>query len=416
MSWEKFIKIDNSIKIKNLILKKSIRLFILDVSYNNKTFKNFDYFKIFKCFVKTINSKEIINSVQENKLIISNFESRDDYNLLVSNVLYSLYDYKYINTFETKFHLSFKNILFSLYACKDILFAYKSLKKFLYISSILTYYKNIYDDLNKNFTNINNVFTKKYLAFNSSIGIECLFVNFFNINTEIETYSLTHGFSYVAYKKKIPIDFINGYNLSAKKVFVWGEFSKKNLMKNFKIDPKKIIVAGHPLYFKRQKVIFTKIKNCLVLLPRDVYDVENKILLKIIALTSNKLKLNVSVKFHPTSILDDEYNLILNQNKFLVITNSTVKDLLNSKRFDFCVTYNSTVYYEAMYYGKPCFRFDHINEDFKGLKDIFHDDLSLISLLYETSKDKNLDKKFEELLLNVFSNNKNVYELNLSSL
>jgi hypothetical protein len=85
----------------------------------------------------------------------------------------------------------------------------------------------------------------------------------------------------------------------------------------------------------------------------------------------------------------------------------------NEIKYDFSIVNNSTTYYEAMYAGMICFRYEKSeNEEFKGLNDKFIDSETLQSRIqYFTFTDnQKLNDEVENLLINTLGMGINNYK------
>ena len=134
--------------------------------------------------------------------------------------------------------------------CENIAASYR--QKF-YIACYFVHYLNIHDSLRAAFKDT-DLRGKKYVPFNSSFDLETLLTQFF-AKKGAETYHISHGLSYVKYNNKAGFDAINGENITAKNILVWGETSKTDLVNNHNCDADTITIAGNPKYpYKRINV------------------------------------------------------------------------------------------------------------------------------------------------------------------
>ena len=322
-----------------------------------------------------ISSKEVVKlkeAFDNYDFVVTTLYNRKDYNDLISSCFCSI-NYTKINLLDLPYIKSFnlKHILIGIKKC--LLKSSKiSFKKRLYLTSYTIYYLNIYSSIEKCFKNF-SFENKSYIAFNSSYDIETLLTQYFNKKTK-NTFHLSHGVSYIIYGNFIPIDILNGRNIQAKNVLSWGESSKSYLEPLFVAQNKncKIIVAGNPQYPYKEINIKTTFKKGIVFLGRSIYDDSNFKLLILLSEIYKTFKIYFDIKPHPSSDIE-LYKNIVKEMPFSFLTRElTPINILRSGEYDFAVAYNTTTYFEAMYYDLLCFRYSlNENELYEGLDDKF---------------------------------------------
>jgi hypothetical protein len=395
--WISFENVYENInyELDSVKFNKVLAFDILMTVYNEDLIKSFSYFSIIKNFFKTIYLDKVINSFKKNSLLATNKTKRADYNELFEAVLKDINDFSYLELSDQKniFKFNLKSIFISIKKCKHLLKLGYGFKNTIYISSKLCFYLSVYKDLIMFIKNKNSFSLKAYLAFNSAISLENLITQFFNQETNVNTFSLSHGVLFGRYKKDIPLDYINGFNNVSTKIIVWGEYSKQDLITNFKVKDSDIIISGNPKYTNKPSTVKKSFTSCLVILPRDIYHESNVELLYLLKSLSKELNFEVSIKLHPSLIYFNEYNDIAKQCNFKLIENSiTLKDCLLSDKHDFSVGYNTNAYYESLYFDMPFFRYEKPeNEIFRGLNDKFSNEQELSNKIEEF---KNKDQDF----------------------
>lgn len=392
MSWSRFLQINNSFKLikNNIDYNKVIAHSILEVAY----FKPTSYYVILNSFVYAIDFKEFVENFNLHKTIFTCFVDRSDHLKLVKNCREdnpnsTLLQSKII---QSKLKINLINIFISIHT---IFFTRRhklSLKSKLYLASQLCCNLNNENSLrNELHKNKKMIVAHNYVSLISSYGIENLICQVINKNTAISTYSLSHGLSYIKFKQFKPIDYINGFNISSKYVIVWGNKSKQDLFENFNFPKEKTLIGGNPKYPLKKIIIKKEFKSCIVLLPREIYDKSNIELLELIGKAKENNLFSVSVKLHP-SLDYQKYVIISNQLGFEICSkdNSLINEL-SSDKYDFAIAYNTTAYYEAMYFNLFCLRYaKNENELFAGLEDKFS---TVSDLEYIIKQFKSIDAK-----------------------
>ena len=390
--FEKYLELLDY-RYKGVEYKKVLAFDILLIVFNDDFKKSLSYLRILRIFFLSSFLDRIIYSIKTKKLLATNRSKRLDYSELYSAVLFDIKDFKYLELSDQKRIVKFSiiNILVSLRQSKRLLLAGFGLKSTLYISSKFCFYLNSHKDLLK--LNRNSIKLKNYVSFCSAVGFENLITQFFNQETNVNTFSLTHEVLFGRYKKDIPLNYINGFNNVSKKIIVWGEYSKQDLIENFKIKDSDIIISGNPKYTNKNSTVKKSFISCIVILPRDIYHESNVELLYLLKNLSKELNFEVSIKLHPSLIYFNEYDDIAKQCNFKLIDNSiTLKDCLLSDKYDFSVGYNTNAYYESLYFDMPFFRYEKPeNEIFRGLNDKFSTEQQLSNKIEEF---KNKDQDF----------------------
>ena len=377
MSWEKYLDLDKTIKLKNnsIDFNKALAHDLLFISFNAYTSKNVSYFTILTSFIKSKNLEQLRKALEEKKIIITTWAERPDYLELINAVNEQLESFKLlkISDLKPKLKINFRNLYIAFISSKDLFKTNIDFKLKLYLVSQLCYNLNIEAELKRILSRRNKNFqATKYIAFNSSFGLESLICQVFNQYSNIQTFSLSHGISYVNYSIYKPLDYINGFNITANKVIVWGESSKQDLINNYNISPNSILIGGNPKYKLKPINLKQTFNHCIVLLPRSIYDASNILLLEQLKKCVKTYPFMVTVKLHPN--LDrNKYIPIVNENGFNLSNESnTLIEELKCNKYDFAIAYNTTAYYESFYHSIPCFRFGiNENEQFIGLDDLF---------------------------------------------
>jgi hypothetical protein len=402
VSWEKFEEINNSFNLfkNNIDFNKAIAHNILKVAY----FKPPSYFTIFKSFIKSLDVKDFVNKFNLHPNIYTCFVDRTDYVELVEKFRMGSRNSILLQSeiFRPSLKIKIINIFISFQTILNAKQLKIDLKSKLYLASQLCFNLNIEEDLRNALIKERKIFkTRNYIALISSYGIENLICQVINHNSTIRTYSLSHGISYINFKLEKPLDYINGFNISSQHVFVWGKSSKNDLIKNFSFPQEKILIGGNPKYPAKKINLKTEFKDCIVLLPRQIYDKSNMALLDLIAEYKKNNPIKVSVKLHP-SLNYQKYERIANQHGFKICSkNSSLINELSTDKYDFAIAYNTTAYYEAMYFNFLCFRYtQNENELFDGLEDRFStvSDLQNIVKRFRNTDTKILNKQATKLL------------------
>ncbi|WP_283709988.1 hypothetical protein [Pseudoalteromonas prydzensis] len=196
----------------------------------------------------------------------------------------------------------------------------------------------------------------KYVAFNSSYLIESFLSYYFRLRN-IETYSLQHGM-YFNYCNETPYDVINFENVCAEKLLVWGAYSLKEV-KNIVPQSTECLLFGYPRSQYPVNLTQTKVEKVLVLLPRDIYLEDVKILLEYL----QKYAFSYIVRPHPT-ISEYVNDIITTQKRFYLDTNTVLTSTLNKSRYAAVIGFNSTAVFEAALYNQNVFIFKSSRPEF----------------------------------------------------
>jgi hypothetical protein len=385
-----FKKID--FEYKSVNYNKVLAFDILIAIYNEKSINNKSYLSIVKFFFAAINLDNIFSAFSKKKLVAINKTKRIDYCELFDSALSDVKNFEYFELSDQgyKFKINLLIIYKSLFNFFSIYKLGLGFKRTLYITSKLCFYISVHNDILKKVKNNPPLEDKKLLTFNSAISFENLLTQVLNNEVNYKTYSLTHEVLFGNYKLQIPLNKINGFNITSQKVLVWGKYSMDDLILNFGVKKNKIIIAGNPKYSLKNINIKKDFKSCLVILPRDIYHKSNLKLINLLNEASSILKFKVSIKLHPSLVNFKEYNFVSKEFNFELIDKSrTLTNCLQSKDYDFSLGYNTNAYYESLYHDMFFFRYQNPeNEMFKGLNDKFNTTKDLVSLI---EKIKNIE-------------------------
>lgn len=272
-------------------------------------------------------------------------------------------------------------------------------KNNLYVSMMYINYLNQINSLEKSFKSI-SIENKSYIPFNSAFDIENLYTQFLN-NVHCRTFHVSHGLNYIIYKGDESYDYVNGLCISGNEILVWGKSSEENLLANYDTK-KKIVIAGNPKYPYKNISISQEFTECIVFLARPAFDEYNIKLLKLLGEKNKNCNIKFSIKAHPFSNLMKLNEICAEYDMPLLPNSVTVHTLLSSNSYNFSITYNTTVYYESMYYNLLSFRFSlGESENFDGLEDKFCSIEELdeqISKFKEKNSD-NINEEIEKLLI-----------------
>lgn len=241
------------------------------------------------------------------------------------------------------------------------LFNLLNIKEILLFSCRLHYYKKIIDNLED--IDDSKVKIEKYISFNGSLNYENILVKFFK-KRGIPTYSLQHAIMDRYFIKQIfpSYDSINIENLQTDYLLCWSQNTIDQIT-NSSMTSTELLLVGNPKYSQWQireiKQSFTK---CLVFLGGKGDDLINLEVIEIIKkLSEIRRDIEFFFKLHPQN-LNKKYSQEITEyhNIKVVPTNEVLSTLLINSEFDFTVSYNTTttVYYESLCYGLPCFSYN----------------------------------------------------------
>ena len=134
-------------------------------------------------------------------------------------------------------------------------------------------------------------------------------------------------------------------------------------------------------------------------------------LISLIQQVSKKTKIKFSLKLHP-SLDVRKYHSLANKFGFMICSQSNnLSEELETGKYDFAISFNSTSYYEAMYYGLICFRYKYENDILFGLNDKFGDSEELLAMInkYKALDVQKLTNQVQDILNKMLGNGVNNY-------
>jgi len=279
----------------------------------------------------------------------------------------------------------------------------------LYLIFMLVYYCHAIDDMKYTFRKA-NLTNKKYIPFNSAVGIEALLTLFFK-SKGVKTFHIFHGI-FGRYKIKIANDIINGENINAEYILAYSESTKEDLIRDFGHLPDKIFIAGNPKFPSKEISVNTQFKKCIVLNGFSFYDMEFLTLLTLLNEVALETGITFEVKPHPTSkiLLYPEIKNLEHIN--FIPRGKTIKELFKTEKYDFAITFNTVTYYECMYYNLICLRYSvGENLNFDGLDDRFVNGESLLGRIayFKNHGQSRLNHDIKQLLIRTLGAGVNNY-------
>ena len=359
-----------NIKIKYILIWEFITL-----TYNYDEFIKLTWRKIISSLFKSINFRQLKEVSINYEILLTNTIKRKDYLETTNFISQSLDKATFLPIYQLPRIRVLKPI--NLFRSIKMIFTNNHLKVLnfkekVYLTCRTSYYLNLIDNIDYHFKALNQLKLKKYVAFNSSFWEETIITQYLN-SKGVETYSLSHGLTYVDYLNEKPMDATAGGNITAKNIFVWGSTSVNDLIKNHQFNPNRIIIGGNIKYPDKNIQLKNTFKNCIVLLGRSVFDEGNFQIINILnEVCKNNTHIRFSIKLHPSLNYELYEKQIMNTQLQLLKNTKTVKDYFESEEFDFAISYNTTAYYEALYHNLICFRYSIGQvENYIGLDDKF---------------------------------------------
>ena len=288
------------------------------------------------------------------KVLLTLPSKRKSYKRLIDNFLLknelsveciSRINIKPRNIFKT---FRFMRILFKDFTyIRNIGFFDNFLVSFLRAYAVITI-----EELEKNNFNVN-----KYIAFNSSYFYES-FLSFYFKKRNVPTSSLQHGI-YYQYQNDIPFETINYENTCADELLCWSDFTIDQIQSYIPSDVslKKDIYpyASNTSIYKNS----LNIDQILVMLPRIKYKKEMKTLLELLKKTNG----NYLIRPHPSSKRFIS-KLIKRYDRFQLDAREHLSDTLKAGNYEFCIGFNTTSSFEAVFYGHKVCQFICGNDEF----------------------------------------------------
>lgn len=366
------LRLKSNFYYKNIFVSDILMKPFVTIVYEPTKVVQLDYLYILKRIFKTFDFSDFSNLFQKFDTVTTLQVNRPDYKDLLS--LYTQHTkscskpYCFEDLPEKKIFV-IPNILIGIWHFIKMSRVIVGFKNNLYVSAMFINYLNQISALEKSFKSF-NFDNKTYVPFNSAFDIENLYTQFLN-KLLCRTFHVSHGLNYITYKSDNGYDYVNGLCISANEILVWGRSSKDNLLENYNVK-KEITISGNPKYPLKKIEISQVFTKCIVFLARPMFDEYNIKLLKLLGNKNKNGDIKFWIKAHPFSNLI-EFTELCSVYEMDILPNSvTINTLLSSNDYDFSITYNTTVYYESMYYNLLSFRYSlGENEDFNGLNDKF---------------------------------------------
>lgn len=355
-------------------------------------------YDVFAALCKRIDVKPLLHCFRESDIVCSyNFPKRKDHFALAQLINLSI-ENSALHTLTYKKRLAFNIIRFAKFLSRiDIK---TTLINKLFLAAIYTNYSHIIDELEKYCRDI-RLSNKKYIPFLSSAYSEALLTLFLKSKNVI-TFQIIHG-AICDYKKIVPIDVINWDNITADYILCWSVFQKHFFQEKTSLSDNHILIAGNPKYPYKKICVHGKMSKFVILGGTSAYDNDFIELLSVVEEVAKENDIVFQLKPHPNSeILNHPRWKQLSQIK-VVDKTTTIKELFENGNFDCAITFNTTTYYECMYYGIIPLRWG-VNEnlDIQGLNDHFFDKQSFMELIkkYQGMDKSLLSHDMEKILIN----------------
>lgn len=379
----KTLKNDYNIVYRGYTLNSFLAAILIRYSHNN-TFSK-PYRSLYNLFIRP-KTKTFIQGLESDYLFTTP-SHRKDHKELVNLIASKFENSNTVPLLSLPFvRFSFPKHLLNTF--KEV-FLKKSETPFLFkfnIFSKVVYAKTLIDHLEET----KNIKTKCFIAFNSSYLDDALLTQYFQ-KKGIPTYSLQHGV-YTSYGDKTAVDIINYENITADFLLCWGKGTINTLIKEG-LKKEKLLLAGNPKYQLPEKFQDPKwgSSKVIVFLARSVFQKGNKELLLLLQQDNSG---NIyEVKLHPSLSYNDYKSFECKNISIKKTPSETIQELFSKNKYSYAISYNSTVYYEALNYGIPCFRFKKYTIDlFEGLNDEFDSIAELKSKFQIQESNKNYDK------------------------
>nr|WP_294795871.1 hypothetical protein [uncultured Mucilaginibacter sp.] len=405
-NFERYKQLKSQIAIvyNSIDFSKALSFECSQIAFNKQSIAAIKFTDLFKFCYASRDVTKLVNAFKEHATVLTTVYTRKDYEELIEKSFFNVKDFVRVTIDDLPYKSRFSFSLSKYLLATKLFFQFSglnlSLKERVYLATRFIYQANFIDFLDTSFEGV-DVHRNKYIAFNSAFDIETVLTLFLN-KKGVDTYHFSHGLSYITFKYNVPIDILNTYNISAKKVLVWGQSSKIELLSKTAFLPGDIFIAGNPKYADRKIDVKKTFSSCIIFLGRSIYDSGNIELLKLVALIKNRYDINFTVKAHPAS-QQSLFLPILNQHGINLLSNQeTINSILASNEYDFAVSYNTNAYFEALYNNLICFRYGvGENEGFDCLDDVFTDEESFNSIIikYRNMDDEKINKAVTDLLV-----------------
>lgn len=239
-----------------------------------------------------------------------------------------------------------------------------------------------------------------YIPFNSSRGFENMITQYLN-GKNVKTFHLCHGLHFSPNYKRFTIDAFNKELISANTVLSWGKAFVDNDKKYYKHNYIHEIVSNPKYSYHKINISFST-DSCVVFLARKQYQNNNMYLLEELFYVSKRIGTKFIIKPHPSLDMALMRKVCKEYGFKLYEKSTTIRDLLLSEKFGFSISYESTAYFEAMFYDLICFRYSKDeNEAYGDLDNRFcnGEELMLQIKKYERMNMKEISLLIEDTLV-----------------
>lgn len=366
---------DNSIRIKTEALVNTISLtddsinyksaITIDIAYCVANVKKQSIVDSIKHILFPLHSEGFANYLANYRILFSSWVNRADYNELLELIskdidgsiiinLKSVFRRKFISPTKLYFNALWQGLKMKL-----------PIAQRLYVASKLVDYVIAFNTLTSE-TEGRTFLISKYIPLNSSYGLENVITQFLN-QKNCKTFHLCHGLHFSPNYRFFSVDAFNKELITAEIVLSWGQ----GFVDNAKEFGYTHYIVGNPKYPDKPLNIKFHSDSCIIFLARGQYDNNNVRLLEILSEYSKRHVIKITIKPHPT----DNIELLSHCCKklgFDICLDKTIKELLMDNSFGFAISYETTAYFEAMYYELVCLRFSYEeNESYGDLDNRF---------------------------------------------
>lgn len=343
-----------------------------------------------KCFMP-LRSKFDWNLLKDNDVVFSLLVERNDYIELVESVRGNFDNSGFFLIKNTCCRcFNYKSVFAYIYELKQLRKCHCNIFACLFLMHRLLDYCSFIKSLDESKPNYIRLDGRyRYIPFNSSLGLESVYTQYFNTQS-VKTFHLCHGLHFSPNIRYFTVDAFNKELVTAKTVLSWGENFVLNDKKYYKHNFRHVVV-GNPKYPYRKINASFNSDTCIVFLARLSCLDGNLRLLKILSSLKTDFSIDFYIKPHPSLDQTMIDKLCKKLGLFICNKTDTIRELLMKHSFGFAISYESTAYFEAMYYNLVCFRYSYNeNENYGDLDDRF---LSKMDLMSQIHKYSSIDKR-----------------------
>lgn len=242
----------------------------------------------------------------------------------------------------------------------------------IYLMERIFYYKNFIEEVKK----LNLDKYDSLITYHDAKPFDNIITQIYNEQKKI-TITLQHGQYYYKESEK-SLDVVNYENFISKYMLIWGEYTKKELIKAG-IDSNRMIICGFPKFIENRNNNINEIDRNIfgILLDGPQHTKSNKDMIIMANNIAKKINKKFIIKLHPAIKIDEFYKLIDKEYlKYIVDKNESIEEY--ATKIDFSIVHASSVYTELCAMESTVFRYEANGYIYKSITKEIDDEFNTI--------------------------------------